>query len=532
MNRRLLALFSVSVASLAGIAEPLIGDVLEGTVYHDVDGDGALSSADRPIPGALVSNGSAIVSTDEKGRYRIEKQTGDSSIFLIKPRGFAPLPDGDAFHGFSYVFSENGSPVRQYPGYPASRPDLKSLDFPLFAQEEPDGFRLLVFGDSQTEFQQEIDWFAADIVNPLIGKTDADFGVVLGDIVNDDLTLFHPINAVISKLGIPFYAVHGNHDMNFDAPSDVHADDTFEHIYGPSSYAFQYGPVHFLVLDNVIFEQSSGKFSYIGGFRDDTLAFIENYLLHVPEDALLVLMMHIPLFEPEEWGDTFRDEDRQRLFDLLENHRNTLSLSSHTHTQRHHYFSGDQGWKGKEAHHHYNVGTTCGSWWTGSPDEYGIPHTMMRDGTPNGYAYIDFDVNTYRISWRVARGPENEVMRVEVPSAISYGEYPVGQVFVNVYGGCERTEVEYRFNNKGDWKPMRRQFRYDPTVMKIWAGYETSSAGIPGRRLNAPEICHHLWGAPLSTTARAGLHVVNVKVTDAYGRVFFDNATYRLLREE
>jgi len=39
----------------------------------------------------------------------------------------------------------------------------------------------------------------------------------------------------------------------------------------------------------------------------------------------------------------------------------------------------------------------------------------MRDGTPNGYATIEFNGNDYKIRWHVARGSESERMRIEVP---------------------------------------------------------------------------------------------------------------------
>ena len=59
----------------------------------------------------------------------------------------------------------------------------------LYAQREPNEFRALMFGDPQPRTQQEVDFIAHDVVEELIG-TDASFGVTLGDIVFDDLSLF------------------------------------------------------------------------------------------------------------------------------------------------------------------------------------------------------------------------------------------------------------------------------------------------------------------------------------------------------
>src|SRR3546814_5162107 len=74
------------------------------------------------------------------------------------------------------------------------------------------------------------------------------------------------------------------------------------------------------------------KPAYIGGFREDQFAFLEAYLPSVPKERLLVLGMHIPLFEPAG-RDPLRDADRARLFALLRDFPHVLALSAHSHTQ-------------------------------------------------------------------------------------------------------------------------------------------------------------------------------------------------------
>src|SRR3546814_20165486 len=75
------------------------------------------------------------------------------------------------------------------------------------------------------------------------------------------------------------------------------------------------------------------KPAYIGGFREDQFAFLEAYLPTVPKERLLVLGMHIPLFEPAG-RDTFRAADRERLFALLRDFPHVLVLRAHSHTQQ------------------------------------------------------------------------------------------------------------------------------------------------------------------------------------------------------
>src|SRR5690606_17086489 len=105
--------------------------------------------------------------------------------------------------------------------------------------------------------------------------------------------------------------------------------------------------------------------------------FIANDLARVPNDRLVVYMMHIPL------GSVV---DKDKFFAVIGDRENTFSISAHWHRQGHYEFGQEDGWHGIGEHRHLVHGTVSGSWWGGIKDEWGIPHTMMSDGTPNGYS--------------------------------------------------------------------------------------------------------------------------------------------------
>jgi hypothetical protein len=136
------------------------------------------------------------------------------------------------------------------------------------------------------------------------------------------------------------------------------------------------------VLDDVVWfgAQEGQRGRYVAGLGERQIEFIRNYLRQVNRNDLIVLLMHIPMWE---WPDA----ERRQVFDALAPFANTLSFSAHTHVQMHRFFGAEAGWKGRTPHHHINAVTVCGSWWTGAPDPVGIPHTTMRDGTPNGYLW-------------------------------------------------------------------------------------------------------------------------------------------------
>src|SRR5690606_22059715 len=142
---------------------------------------------------------------------------------------------------------------------------------------------------------------------------EAVFGVSLGDIVADDPNLFEEVSQGIGQIGIPWYNIFGNHDHDRDENENANKDKTFRKYFGPSTYAFEFGKVAFIGLNNILFNPE-GRYS--AALTDEQLEFIENYLGYVPEDKLIVLMMHAPLV---------RTANRDKLYDLLRERIYTFS---------------------------------------------------------------------------------------------------------------------------------------------------------------------------------------------------------------
>lgn len=514
-----------------------------GYVFHDRNGNGLRDTSEPGLTDVAVSNGQDVTLTDANGQYRLPA-TDDMILFVVKPRNWKPPVDALQLPQFFYRHKPAGSPPDlDYAGVAPTGPLPASVDFPLLPNPESDAFSILVFGDPQPYSLTQVDYLANDIIKELIGVEGVAFGITMGDIVGDDLDLFQPLNEAISTIGLPWYNVYGNHDMNFDVDDDLLADETFERVYGPATYAFVYGDVHFIVFDDVVYPSGIEGRTYVGGLREDQFAFIENYLAHVPEDALIVLNMHIPI---EYERDTFRQADRDRLFALLQNHPHTLSISAHTHMQRHLFFDTSTGWaQDATTHHHFNVGTTSGSWWNGLKSETDIPHTMMRDGTPNGYAYLHFTGNRFTIDYKVAGRPASYQMNIHTPRAIRQQADSAAVLSVNVFNGNQHTTVAYRLNRTARWMPMEQVLAIDPFYDMLalrWDDFRTmdidslwSDRGdltlprFPGTRLPNRVPSTHLWQTLLPTNLPVGTHVVEVQVTDMFDRVFTDVHTFRVV---
>jgi hypothetical protein len=282
-------------------------------------------------------------------------------------------------------------------------------------------------------------------------------------------------------------------------------------VYGPPYYSFDYGKVHFIVLDDVewIGKTAEARGRYIGGLNNDQLLFIKNDLDLVPEEQLVVLLMHIPLTDVG---------NRQEVYRLIENRPFTLSISGHTHYQEHRFISGDDGWRGAKPHHHMVNVTVSGSWWRGALDERGIPHAMMNDGAPNGYSLITFDGHTYDITYKAASKPADYQMSIFLPEVINMQQVDTTKVLANVFGGSERSAVEFRVA-EGEWLPMVKVSRQDPYFLALKA-LEESATPPTGLKLRNPRDSGHMWEANLPGKMAPGKHLVTVRATDMFGKVY------------
>ncbi|MGD8453132.1 MAG: calcineurin-like phosphoesterase family protein [Phycisphaerae bacterium] len=473
-----------------------------GVVFADANGNGVRDAGEAGIPDVRVSNGREIVPTDADGRYRLPV-SDDTIIFVIKPTGWMTPVDANHLPRFYYIHKPNGSPESKSPfaGVAPTGPLPESIDFALRQQEEPARFELLIFGDTQPSSMGDIEYLAHDIVEQLIGTTAA-FGVSLGDLVGDNLDLHEPICEVVGRVGIPWYNVLGNHDMNYHASADEYSNESFERVFGPSCYAFVYSDVHFLVLDDPF---SLEETKYRAGLGERQLDFVENYLREVPREALVVAMAHIPFGE-------LPVEERDRLFALLGDRPNRLLLSAHYHFGRHDFHGGN----GSDAIHEIIAPTTCGSWWTGVPDEVGLPHTTMRDGAPNGWLVATCEGNRCAVRFVPARRPANYQMNIYAPEQVPAVPNGDTEVLVNVFFGSSRSVVEMQVDD-GEWLPLSPVPSEDPSYVAM-KKMEEAECPPPGRKLPKTIVCPHMWRGVLPPTLGPGVHVIHVRTTDVFGQ--------------
>lgn len=515
MRKRSITISCLIFILIIFISPILHAKQINGTVFEDRNKNLKLDAGEPGIPGVLVSNQKDVCQTDKDGRFQI-RVADETIVFITRPAGYLTPVNDKNIPQFYYIHQPQGSPELKYGGVKPTGKLPKELNFPLFKADESDTFEVIVFSDPQPRDHQEIDYIRDDVISELIGAK-AVFGITLGDIMFDDLSLYDRYNSVVSQIDIPFYNVPGNHDENYDAPDDRYALETFKRHFGPNYYSFDYGKVHFIVLDNVEYQgrNEKGNVQYQGKIGEKQLQWLKNDLSFVPDDRLVVLTMHIPLYTTYGDGASINVVDRDALFDILQTRTRVLALAGHMHALEHNFIGNELGWPGKIPLHQLICAAVCGTWWTGLKDERGVPIADQRDGTPNGYHIVRFAGNQYRETFKAAKFGADFQLRISSPiDKIALNEIEQSRIIVNIFGGSDRSRVEYQIDERGFQKLEKTRLK-DPFYVQIYEQVKDSIASWI-----SPDISTHIWTAPLPLDLKAGVHKIVVKTVDQFGNEY------------
>ena len=424
---------------------------------------------------------------------------------------------------FYYIHKPAGSPESAFPGVAPTGPLPDSVDFPMTPNAEPEVFKALFFGDTQPRDIEEVEYIAHDVVEPIVREgTDASFGVTLGDIAFDDLGTMEPLNRAIALIGIPWYNVIGNHDLNYEALDDEHSDETFERIYGPSYYAFDYGPAHFLVLDDVAWyrPEGEGRGRYTGGLGPEQMEFIRKRPGGDPRR---------PPRRPDDAHPARRRRGPPRALPADRGAPlHPLGLGAHALPGTHLHRRGGRLPRASGRTTTSSTSRSAGAGGRGAPDEQGIPHTTMRDGAPNGYSIFTFDGHDYAIEFRAARRPADHQMTIFAPEEVDAGRPPGPRSWSTSSAAPRSRPCEMRVGDGRDLGRPGAGRRPRPVLR----GDEGARGGrdAPARPVAAGDhrLAAHLAGDACPTGLAAGTHAIEVRTTDQFGQTYEDRRIIRV----
>lgn len=456
---------------------PAVHVLLKGVVKNE-QGKG--------LSGVAVTDGTHVVRTDARGRYTLQSTADAHFVYLSLPSGYeVPAKEG----------------IPQFYKKIEPRQGVFRADFSLRRMTRSDKKHYaILWADPQINNLEQAAQLHASAVpdtKALIAELEKSgpvHGLAAGDISWDAPPIIPEYKKAVNALGIPFFSVLGNHDMNIHVRSDERSDSSFRESFGPAWYSFNRGEAHYVVLDNVFYY--SDGYNYIGYLTERQLKWLEQDLAGVRPGSPVFVSMHISAYTEEKklYG---RDKDnpgnitfnRRFLFELLKPFKAHL-LTGHTH------YNENRSEGGAYEHIH---GAVCGAWWTAP---------VCDDGTPAGYGVYEIDGTDVKWYYKSIGKDRDHQMRV-----YGRGAYPKkpGDVAVNVWNWDSRWKVEW-YEDGTAKGAMRQEVDFDAEAVRLMSG-----ADKPGRySWIEPRLTAHLFFATPSPTARK----VEVVVTDRFGKSY------------
>ncbi len=453
---------------------------------------GRVTGPDGGVAGVRITDGLSVVQTDATGAFTLHADMRQPFVYMAVPAGYR-IPQHDT--GTARFFR----PLTEAPEQTA----LFELE-PLPADDTRHAF--VVLADPQTMDAYEMGRFQSETV-PAVQSTVAAlgdtpvFGVGNGDLMFDDLTLFPEYERAVGRMGVPFFQVVGNHDLNFESPAHRGSYQTFRNHFGPGYYAFDRGDVHYVVLNNVYWPGQDGfgraTDSYLGHLPDRQLFWLANDLATVSPDQPVVVFTHIPMLSTlHERRGTDRPSprnmtvNRAALHRMLEPFAEAHIITGHTHETEHRYPANV---------HEHVMGAASGAWWTGP---------VGRDGTPPGFGV--YEVDGTALSWRYQSTGYNAAHQMHLYAPGADPERP-NALIANVWDADDAWRIIW-YEDGVEQGPMEAYVGTDPQAEDLYRGN------------NQPE--RHPWVSPVPTAhlyaARpsSGAAEVTVEATDRFGRTY------------
>lgn len=166
-----------------------------------------------------------------------------------------------------------------------------------WAQEQ--GFNLIVVGDPQPQTEAQIANLEQDII-PKIGSIVEEYKatgyptaiLLTGDVVWDTMEFLPRVKQMFERLGVPVYAVMGNHDHNRAVKRDKQGvEQDYIDTFGPKYYTFTLGSTLFIAMDNILYKSYE---NYSIGLDHKQRKWFKHIAAEVDDNQRIAICMHAP----------------------------------------------------------------------------------------------------------------------------------------------------------------------------------------------------------------------------------------------
>lgn len=390
---------------------------------------GLVSSEEGPVANVVVSDGTEVTVTDDKGIYELKSAKKWGYVFISVPSGYEVAAEG-VFPQFYQTLKGAADVVEQ-------------KDFKLTKVDGQDRYKLFLLGDmhlaNRTNDAAQFTQFTTDL-NAYMAQHSGQkmYALTLGDMTwdlywyknNYALPQYREtINRQVKNLQI--YHTMGNHDNDIMTTSDYDAAVKYVDCIGPTFYSFNIGQVHYVVMDNIDCSAYDGTDSrnYVKKLSNEQLKWLAKDLAYVDKSTPLIVAMHAQIYKPTSTGFAFDHDsaNTEALLAALDGYE-VHFVTGHTH-KVYNITPDDDVVKGRDIHEH-NSGAICASWWWSGNLTPGV-HVSI-DGAPGGYAIWDIDGTDFAWLYKSTGWPEEYQFRSYDLNNVSFSMDDVPNIPSNV----------------------------------------------------------------------------------------------------
>jgi len=564
-----------------------IEDIIEDYIEPDPDEYNltgrVVDNAGKGLPGVVVSDGLQCVQTMLDGRFFMQSSLDNVKfVYVSSPSGYMPVVEG-GIPKFYKLLSEGtlSAGVRDMGDYvmtPVANPDRFTLLITADPQPRKFNWTLDKIAYKSLDVCQDLYQELYDVASGISGRQV--YGICLGDIVHEDMSLYDNYVSALATLGYPTYNIIGNHDNNPAAADDDAGAEPYESNFGPRNYSFNIGGIHFVMLDNLIMKlNGDGDLkAFDQGLTDQIWAWLQADMAFIPTSSKVMVCAHSPMFKyqngsertntAKHGGHNAKEDYAYGYGTLLGQYSEVHAWAGHTHSGFNYIYPGNHRNAKVQVH---TLARSTGELFTNEYLANGTPrgftvvevdhgnitwkfHPMTRQrgafqGVTTGYcsagapAYTwrDWDYSSGVAVMRNGGGALTEDYQMHVFPRGAYGD---DYVYANVFLWDENWETPVWTPDGGTPVEMTRLYApgealiedtekiYDKADTEFRSWYKTyanksggSLAGLEGYTTVATEsdgLITTLFRAPASASPNSG----TVSVTDRFGNVYSRTITW------
>ena len=450
-----------------------------------------------PVEGVVVSDGEQSVKSDVNGEYMMKSDLKNVHFVMISVPAEYEIP----LRGNRPQF------FRRVPRYI----EAARADFVLKKRDNPtDNFVLAMIGDPQTrglKTDKATERFR-DVILPDVAALKAKTGkevyaITLGDLVYNWMFAYDHYVDVLAESPVPMVSVIGNHDYDQRTLFDTKLGTPyFESYLAPLNYSFNIGKMHFVVVNDILYNRPTDKHKYKVGLEDYTYKWLENDLKHVSKETTVVLCSHAPLFKGR---NNYNEKlvNYKKYSALLSEYKNVYAWAGHTHQN----YNFDYAKAPARYESLKNIKSIVVARCIGM---IRLNRELNVDGTPNGYVVAEVNGDNMEWYYKTVGRERDYQMRIYSPTRTnsSYAKAIIWNYSPETWSTPEWWENGVKVADMSIVKGAE-----DLDYLKIYAEHNAEKLGKTERKYSKPQKIPFMF----QVEPTAGTHAGEVRVTDPFG---------------